>query len=572
VKGKPTLSQKQTNSAYQALSPTDLYEDPSVSALQNQRYDAAGSSLLGQVAEDFVRSVFGTKWVRSAALLLDPTSQYFKNSGKISPWNRIRTLDQRTGQKQMIHSDCGSVFEYQDAVHVRDYAGQPEYTSYSFDTVYTDPYGSTADDQYKSTIRDTSRKTRKLGEDFGTCLKEVFSRADLIPHRSRDLYYLYTSLTVVHDFYPGLELTNPVQKTTYNNYVYADGPLVYPLRPLFPFTGDGSPIPKLKEFMNNKVLPMIQDTAPTSSVFNSFYNIAELKDIPQLLVGIRHLKEILEGAMHLNLDISKADKLVADQYLNYQFGVASVLQAVRGFCKLPEKAAKKLNYLLKRSGKVTSSRSTRTFTFRIGGGNQDIDPSFYYGLWPQHSECVTISNVEVYTDVKVELRLVINQSINFPTVAVPKFSDKNYRKILGIQPTVRDFYNLVPFTWLVDWFTGLGDYVSLIDAIFSDRQLINYGFMTAVVTEVTTHKYQVEVRDAIDTTNWHGLIGVGDPTITTEIGDESRKASYHTEYTREIYFREDLSQLDGVKSFGNGLISLSDFQTSILGALLSKFS
>jgi len=323
--------------------------------------------------------------------------------------------------------------------------------------------------------------------------------------------------------------------------------------------------------MNNNVLSMIESTLPTAPVFKSFYNIAELKDIPQCISGLRSLKEILEKAVSLRLNVSSVDKLVANQYLNYQFGIKSLAQAAQGFLALPTKAAKKLNYLLKRAGKVTSSRSKRVFTYHIPGGNQDEDPSFQLGLYSPWADdnLYIVDHQEVYTDVNIELRLVVNQTIVFPPATVPKFSDKNYRKILGVQPTVKDFYDLIPFSWLVDWFTGLGDYINIVDAIFSDRQLVHYGFLTAVYTETTTHKYRVKVRDCVETVTQTSFDSSNDVRTFSKVKSTQL---YHTEYIRKIYFREDLSNLDGVKSFGGGMFNLSDFQTSILGSLLAKFT
>jgi hypothetical protein len=130
---------------------------------------------------------------------------------------------------------------------------------------------------------------------------------------------------------------------------------------------------------------------------------------------------------------------------------------------------------------------------------------------------------------------------------------------------VGDVYNIIPWSWLVDYFVDLGSYIQMMDAINSDRQLINYGFATFVSTESLTNEFVLKSTSSYIKTN--------------TVGDTVKEVYMDTKYPckkvyqRKYQLRADISYLDGVKTFGNNWVgNLNSFQTSILGALLAKYT
>jgi hypothetical protein len=134
---------------------------------------------------------------------------------------------------------------------------------------------------------------------------------------------------------------------------------------------------------------------------------------------------------------------------------------------------------------------------------------------------------------------------------------------LGLQLRVIDIYNLIPFTWLFDWFTGLGAYINMIESVNDDRFLINFGFMTVKLQPKYEHAGVFNVADI-------STVITADDSVETisnvrPIKFYSRNSFSHTK-------RWSINDLDGSKTVDNKNGNLSDSQLSILGALIAKFT
>jgi len=509
--------------------------------------DPYPSNKFTDTAEAIVQALFGTKFLRGLALAIDPVAQYFRDYYMIVPWNRERYF-QANGSPYLSQNGKTVMWAYEsfrykkDSGEMSDWIPLGSYQAWAWrqDPIVDPTYGL-------SVIRDTSSKTRGTKK-FGTCYMEI------ITGNSASLSNTLSFTNLTHYYSPSGSIYSEDQEQYVIDY---QGPANYLGAPFKPsYDGDR---PYLYYVMNNLVLDMIRETTPDKPVFKTLYNIAELKDIPQLISGLRSLKDALRKCADLRFDLSRADKFLADQYLNFQFGIMSVVQAVQGVLKLPEKAAKKFNHFLKAQGKPSTSRSKRTFKDSSSWDAPWLT-LYDFGL-PNDGE---LTNARYSYKSETEVRLTLVQTIKFPPVAVPKLSDKNYRKILGLQPNVKLIYDLIPFTWLIDWFTGLGDYVNLVDMIFQDPQIVHYGFMVAVQTET----YSIDADVALMSAVRHRY---ADASIVMEykLGNPTHVSS---SITKKTYYREDLSAFDGVKLFGAVNSGLSDFQTSILGSLLAKLS
>jgi len=139
-------------------------------------------------------------------------------------------------------------------------------------------------------------------------------------------------------------------------------------------------------------------------------------------------------------------------------------------------------------------------------------------------------------------------------LAAPELRQYLWTKLWGLDPSPEDVYNLTPWTWLVDWFSGLGDYVNAYDRINSDTSLINWGFFV----------YESDVRirtdftGAVDTQT--ALEGVLSP-VKTEYQTHSSVAGY------KYISRKSIGSVGGTK-LASETASLDEFQKIILGSLL----
>lgn len=59
--------------------------------------------------------------------------------------------------------------------------------------------------------------------------------------------------------------------------------------------------------------------------------------------------------------------------------------------------------------------------------------------------------------------------------------------VLGAGLTPDDIWNLLPWSWLVDWFSNIGDFLKNLDAMIVDNQVLMYGYMMEHVVSSYTY-------------------------------------------------------------------------------------
>jgi hypothetical protein len=284
------------------------------------------------------------------------------------------------------------------------------------------------------------------------------------------------------------------------------------------------------------------DARPTRRSFNLLREIAELKDLPRLLRTI--VKSTADLVSDRGVDIS-------DAFLSKEFGWDPTADAVLDLVNLPTKIAKRVNYLLSRRNKETTFRSRRHgVEATTGTGGFVYDP-----LDSETNTSIGTSGVRFY-----ELRCVTNCVVKFPEMEIPMLRDELRQELWGLRYRPADLYNLVPWTWLVDWFTGIGDYIDAIGAVDDDQSLINWGLITYSSETTVSTTYSGKLSHARSRRVNSG-----------PIEDMSYQTGFaHTSVLKLSYQkRTDLADTTEVKHSW-APTDLTAFQAAILGALLTK--
>lgn len=311
----------------------------------------------------------------------------------------------------------------------------------------------------------------------------------------------------------------------------------------------------------NNALSMFKDWSPLKRDYTLFRNIVELRDLPR---SVTQLRETMSNFRSLFASLSsspKTRKIVFDlkasakdvpkEYLSYNFGWKQTYKDLLDLLFLPEKLAKRTSFAITRSGKPTTFRTKR----KISSAESNVS-GFNFEPLPGEYEIFSQARIERES----ELRLVINATFDFPPINVPSFRDKHFLDRVGAIPRVTDIYNLVPWTWLVDWFTGLGNYVEVIDNINSDPSLINWGMITCHTNGKLIQEWQSK-SDLISRTAMNFVNVAYDQGVT--------KHDYTAQLVFECQTRKDMAQILDVKTTSDpGKLSL--YQKSILGALLAQ--
>jgi len=350
--------------------------------------------------------------------------------------------------------------------------------------------------------------------------------------------------------------------------------------------------------MTLHALPLLDSCLPEHKVYDFTYQIAELKDLAftvktslevwlafERTVGTNIFQSLRLSARNwrspellklyasmlghrtgFNFDVLvELDQLASNAYLTFKFGWASMVQAVSQLLPTPAKISKRVNYLIDRIGKDTSFHGIKKYREKVTSF-----PTFTGNLTHFESYDTNPTHPPFDGFREIEVRCQANVRIEFPKMSLPKLRTYLFLKQfgvnlvdsgLGVELTPSQIYNLIPWTWMLDWFSGLGDYVRLMDTITADRSLVNYGFMT--YREIS-HIHA----------DWNGHF-VG--TWSTNFDGSS--SGVHTVITNKNHsgrlllkyqLRKALAEVASVKTYWD-LTKLGSSQKAIIGALLAKY-
>jgi hypothetical protein len=309
--------------------------------------------------------------------------------------------------------------------------------------------------------------------------------------------------------------------------------------------------------MQKTALSLLPKTVPEARRYSLFRNIVELKDIP---LGIRTLYNTLSDLVavarslgpersRLVFNLTANIQNIPKEYVSYNFGWKQLYNDIVGLLALPEKLTKEVNFLIGRDGIPTTFRSKKKLLLP----SVSLQP-FSYDM--SLNEIGPVTNGTHFKEL--EYRLVVNAIFDFPKALIPKLREELISRKIGLNPTPTDVYNLIPWSWLVDWFTGLGNYIECIDAVNTDRSTFNYGFITGVLTG------RVE---SLRSAKYKSSYSVQYVPNAPQIQESFSTSSVQSVVSYRATVRKSLGSLSGVK-LTSDVSTLSTYQSSILGSIL----
>jgi hypothetical protein len=192
---------------------------------------------------------------------------------------------------------------------------------------------------------------------------------------------------------------------------------------------------------------------PTQPSFQGLNAIYELKDLPGMLRNRFHKNGL---------------KDLANFHLALQFGWIPLLNDVANLIITQKKLEKRLAWLLRNNGKpirtrVDLSNSSNATVLSDGEVASALYPAppYIFMRWP-HQKVTLVTGDRVWASARFRYWLPAG-----PGEVV--YKDKLMRRLYGFQPTPSVIYNMIPWTWLIDWFSNAGDCVSNLDAGVADR-------------------------------------------------------------------------------------------------------
>jgi hypothetical protein len=542
----------------------DLYR------LYRYRYDTLKKDAVG--FESFLYKLIPFDLAGSFAFAIDPTARYKVAPGTITAANRTKYRASASvllnGPRSRIRSyykdSWSQVSNYKNIAFCsspylnHDVVSIPNWQSQSL----------TRQEPIPDKLKDTTSRTRLLGSHQGEL--EFFKSSMFSPSRSHrwvDKTRRYTDgvptdpACTAAGGIPDYEVGSDEIVT--DHY----GPTASTLSESV-FTALATSEKALcREISARNALSMFKGISPFTRSYSLARNVAELKDLARSMASAKRtaddLKKLwssLSSSPKTRAKVfdlaSNAAQNVPSEYLSFHFGWKQLHKDLSDLTKLPEKIGKKMNFLIERSGKPSTFRSTRSGisgATGVSGFSYETDDKEFLAGEPGLGITSRIER-------EWETRLVINAIFDFPPINVPHLRRRFFADQVGLIPRFIDVYNIVPWTWLLDWFTGLGNYLELIEEINHDPLLINWGMITTNIRGklVTEFESTSPIFTLIHKNNVQQSY--------TGVGVRNRHTSI-LEY--ECQTRQNCANVFDVKQTTIAE-TLSPYQLSILGAILAQ--
>jgi hypothetical protein len=283
--------------------------------------------------------------------------------------------------------------------------------------------------------------------------------------------------------------------------------------------------------------------------------LGELKDLPTLPKLLAYRNALRQAGR--NTKWSELAKVTGHNHLNYTFGWVPLLSDIRDLIKNSLNIQKNLQQLIRdngrpvrRSGKAGQTADSTTVVTTTGTGNPGLLPSLpsscYSGTWTK------VVETRVITDYYFSARF--RYYIDFQTTGIFADNDRAHRIskiLLGVELSPYTLYQLMPWSWLVDWFTNLGSVVNNLVNDAGDNLVADYAYINGKSTTYTNTKVTF--------------------TLANSPGGDGHGGPYNASF-EEI--RTDFKRIAALPyGFGLTFSSLSPKQLGILAALgVTKFS
>lgn len=495
--------------------------------------------------------------IRSFALTFDPTEPFRLGNKRIATLSRTRTASRGAlPQRYYISTNTQENWAQAPNTSTCEYADGGTYLT----TFSSSQVALTAQPTHKWRSKDTTRRLRGIGQDMGEL--ELFKYTLVAPNRqvtrTRDARDCSTNDSC---HLPALGYGKQSQhRRTYGGAAYISDANITSLR--------DKAITATNQVLTDKLSGLIAATLPTARRYTLARNVFELKDLPRSVISLREtLRDLSQSISTLPSSVQRAiylaqsPKHIPGEYLSFWFGWVTTFKAVKDLIEAPSKIAKEVNFLISRRGIPTTLRRTQKYKDGVlTSPGWTYQPSTFSGtLWTE-----TALTPETVSTFETEIRLVINCIFDFPGVGVPQIRSSLLDRKWGVAPTASDVYQVIPWTWLFDWFTGLGNYVDAIDIVNTDKNTINWGIVSAVSRgkHRTTHRTYYDNLQSYAFRHNGGTINT-----TTQLTRVNTTTESIVDWT--VHIRKGVPDGFGLRQTLKPS-TMSTYQGSIISALLAQ--
>lgn len=249
----------------------------------------------------------------------------------------------------------------------------------------------------------------------------------------------------------------------------------------------------------NVILPTVNDTSstygatgyarfkPGAPVMNLGQSLIELRELPMMF---RHTYKVLEQIRGMSVGELLNPKNLAADYLGYQFGWIPFLSDIKGLLGLRHSLQTRIAQLRRDNGRSVRRRGSvyevsNPITTVTGG--PFFSSTMCKGTYPLYQNSYG-SIVEQFTSGQKHW-FAGRFRYWIPDLGPDRCPPRLYLKLLGLNPTPKLLYDVLPWSWLLDWVTNLGDNIDNVSANAAENLVAEYAY----IMSHTYSRYHVTV-------------------------------------------------------------------------------
>ncbi len=220
---------------------------------------------------------------------------------------------------------------------------------------------------------------------------------------------------------------------------------------------------------------MYDTTALGAEAYRRYKPGAPEVDSGVFLAEMRDLPLLLHTRLGKLLRRSKFAKAAGSAYLMWEFGWKPLLSDLQGMYTLQQELAKHLDQLKRDNGKPIRRRGPiRTFSESVTSSPVNascIEPvleSLFYAETPSYTVTTELEELAWFSG---RFRYWI------PDIGSSEWEARAIRALFGLNPTPDVLWNALPWTWLIDWFSNIGDSISNMSENAAENLVMDYGYM-----------------------------------------------------------------------------------------------
>jgi len=246
----------------------------------------------------------------------------------------------------------------------------------------------------------------------------------------------------------------------------------------------------------NKLRPDLPDFTVATSIL-------ELKDLPGMLKSA--VQDVRRNMQQHRANYRSTMSNAGQYYLALQFGWLSLIRDIQNFLNALKSKDDRLRQLIRDEGKPVRRRvsmqdnrevtlhSSSVDTFGSGSTMYPLLVTQCYGRGTTQ-ELERVSHSKTWCEGSFSYMLP-------PGPRDLKWRKKMMRRIMGSRITPDVAYELIPWSWLADYFTDLGQFVKAVSSGVADRCYANYAYIMKTESFVGTYSTTMKVRTNLDATS-----------------------------------------------------------------------